>query len=818
MVANALIQKLTTLVEANLANEKYGPEELAFDAGMSHSNLNRKLKSITNQNASHFIREIRLKKAKELLENEELTAAEISYRVGFGSPTYFNKCYREYYGVAPGEMRNHNSHASHNNINHNQKIKAENQKTRKLRVVAGIFALIFIIAGAWFIIHKINVNRAITRILPQVQEIHKEGNFFDAFYQLQKAARYIPKNREFLKLDSAFSSYQSVYTDPPGAEVFFKAYYDTTNNWRYLGITPIDSAKLPGLTVLKYKIVKQGYDTVIAVQPTVWNFYRKLFTAGTTPEGMVSATAAFLDFHGHVAAGTIPYWMELSEILGNDSTVSYFIDKFEVTNAQYKRFITAGGYQNRKYWKHPFVKDKKQLSWEEAMALFIDQTGRPGPSTWKAGDYPRNEEDYPVSGISWFEATAYAEFAGKELPSFSHWIAAKGLETFESYVLSKSNFKYEVPARVGFYKGMNAYGTYDMAGNVREWCFNGNLSSRTTCGGAWNDAFYAYRDVNIINPFDRSDKNGFRCVKYIEKEKIPSYCFDTLNFGNQQPEINYKQYLVKDDVFKTVKNKFLYAKSPLDARIEWRDDTNKNYTLEKITFNTVYDDKRIIAYLCLPKTAVPPYQTVIMFPGIDWFNPGGSSENLIKDQIAGVDYYLKDGRAIIFPVLYGTLERINDIENLAVSLSNGMVNQINDFSRLVDYLETRDDIDADKIAIWGASWGGVLSSLIPAIDKRLKTSILCISSASPVDKEFPEWSAINFLSRIKIPVLMLEGKYDIYFDYNGWIKPTYDFLGTPIKDKKLVLYETDHFIPYKDAVKESLGWLDKYFGPVQKKH
>jgi AraC-like DNA-binding protein len=64
-VYKEFIQKLTNIVEANLANENFGPEELAREAGMSHSNLYRKLKSISNQNASQFIREIRLKKAKK---------------------------------------------------------------------------------------------------------------------------------------------------------------------------------------------------------------------------------------------------------------------------------------------------------------------------------------------------------------------------------------------------------------------------------------------------------------------------------------------------------------------------------------------------------------------------------------------------------------------------------------------------------------------------------------------------------------------------------------------------------------------------------
>lgn len=100
------IRRITELVELNLANENYGIEDLAHEMGMSHSSLHRKLRSATNQNISQFIREVRLKKAKELLLNEDLTASEIAYRVGFGSPTYFNKCFHQYYGCTPGELRN----------------------------------------------------------------------------------------------------------------------------------------------------------------------------------------------------------------------------------------------------------------------------------------------------------------------------------------------------------------------------------------------------------------------------------------------------------------------------------------------------------------------------------------------------------------------------------------------------------------------------------------------------------------------------------------------------------------------------------------
>jgi TolB-like protein/AraC-like DNA-binding protein len=152
------IQKLTSLVEANLANEKFGTEELAAEAGMSHSNLNRKLKSITNQNISQFIREIRLKKAKELLQNENLTAAEISYRVGFGSPTYFNKCFHEYFGFSPGEMRTLESE----NEQEAEPVETLPKKSKPTKYLIGlVVSLIVLLPLIFFVLNKFSVSKKV---------------------------------------------------------------------------------------------------------------------------------------------------------------------------------------------------------------------------------------------------------------------------------------------------------------------------------------------------------------------------------------------------------------------------------------------------------------------------------------------------------------------------------------------------------------------------------------------------------------------------------------------------------------------------------
>ena len=99
------ISKLTAIVLANLENEQFGVDEVSRQMGISYSKINRKIKSINNQSLSQFIREIRLKRAMEMLQRGEATVSEIAFRVGFGSSTYFNKCFHDYYGFPPGEVK-----------------------------------------------------------------------------------------------------------------------------------------------------------------------------------------------------------------------------------------------------------------------------------------------------------------------------------------------------------------------------------------------------------------------------------------------------------------------------------------------------------------------------------------------------------------------------------------------------------------------------------------------------------------------------------------------------------------------------------------
>lgn len=101
---NDFLIKITSLIEENISNDKFGVSELANEVGMSRSNLLRKIKKLTSLSVSQFIRKVRLENAMDLLKEESFTVSEISYKVGFGSTSYFIKCFNDRYGYSPGEV------------------------------------------------------------------------------------------------------------------------------------------------------------------------------------------------------------------------------------------------------------------------------------------------------------------------------------------------------------------------------------------------------------------------------------------------------------------------------------------------------------------------------------------------------------------------------------------------------------------------------------------------------------------------------------------------------------------------------------------
>jgi dienelactone hydrolase len=469
------------------------------------------------------------------------------------------------------------------------------------------------------------------------------------------------------------------------------------------------------------------------------------------------------------------------------------------------------------------------------MKEFVDQTGQPGPATWQAGDYPEGQADYPVSGVSWYEAAAYAEYAGKNLPTGQHWNTARGgytplilfpqLGGFAVFApFSNFNGKGAVP--VGSLPGITSFGAFDMAGNVREWCWNEMPKGRLIRGGAWDDNTYMFEASSQAPPMDRSAKNGFRCALYSHPGKIPGAAFQMESSSGSSPVGRtmdaYKEKPVADSIFQVYREQFSYDKTDLKARVEERRENAQGWILEKITYDAAYGGERVIAYLFLPKDTAPPYQTVIYFPGAASIVQRSSKDiESYYEFPMFLSFLVKNGRAVLYPVYKGTFERGSDAlvalmygDQNSHQLTELIIKQVRDLKRCIDYLETRQDIDSRKLAYYGMSWGAAFGAIIPAVEDRFKASVLLGGALDGCCR--PEVRDLNYVRRVKTPTLMLNGRYDTLCPYETRAKPMFDLLGTPAEHKALKLYETDHIPPRNEYIKETLAWLDRYLGPVSK--
>jgi len=623
---------------------------------------------------------------------------------------------------------------------------------RETRVaVPGVLVILALcLLLAWQAHRQAKIRWARDEALPQIESLiekallEEQGNYggmAEACALAEQAERYIPTDSTLIALWQRCSSRITVMTDPPGARVFTKDYAAIGRPWEFLGVAPLESVRLP-IGYLSWRIEKEGYDPVLAVCPTVEDtLLRMLDPIGTIPAGMVRIAGR--------------------EAVGFDSFPDFFMDKYEVTNSEYKEFVDAGGYQRREFWQHEFVREGDPLTWEEAVAGFKDATGRPGPATWQAGDYLDGQDDYPVTGVSWYEAAAYAEFAGKDIPTTSHWGCATGSGSsfthfFPHLLIQMSNLDGEGPAPVGSHPGVTAYGIYDMAGNVREWCWEGTPLGRCTRGGAWDDLNYMYGNISQQPALNRSPRNGFRCVVYTDVNAIPPVAWEPY----EDPERDfYAATPVSDEVFRAYLNQFRYDEGPLDPVVESRDDSPENWVRERVSFVAAYGNERMQVHLFLPKNSSPPHQAVIFFPGSDVIGTRSSENTPGYDGY--VDFLIKNGRVLVYPIYKGTFER--GVEGLASSWAQEghqhaytqyLIMLLKDFSRTIDYLETRPDIDCTKLAFFGLSWGGMLANVIPAVEKRLCASIAVLGGLADSDA-LPEADVFNYCPRVEVPTLML---------------------------------------------------------------
>ena len=132
---------------------------------------------------------------------------------------------------------------------------------------------------------------------------------------------------------------------------------------------------------------------------------------------------------------------------------------------------------------------------------------------------------------------------------------------------------------------------------------------------------------------------------------------------------------------------------------------------------------------------------------------------------------------------------------------------------LIDYLETRRDIDRARIAYYGFSTGAVMGPIFTALEPRFKASILLgggvVGTPWP-----PEVEPTNFAPRVRVATLMVAGKQDFERPVETLQRPVFDLLGPPPDQKRLALIDGGHIPRLQDIIREILDWLDRHLGPV----
>ena len=685
----------------------------------------------------------------------------------------------------------------------------------------------FVLAGAWFGYQALQ-RRSARNQLPRIEELAKANDNAAAFDIARKIEKYLPGDPSLARVMPVISDTVTVSTTPAGANAYLKAFAPDAQGQLpsrvLIGTTPITGFRVArGEYVLSLE--KEGY---APAERTVSGVM--LHTVGLTmppPPIRVEQTLVPLD-KMPARMVTVPGgdYRLVAWSRPTDTRVTlddYFIDKYEVTNQEYKDFINAGGYVKKDYWKHPFVRDGRTLSWEEAMKVFVDRTGLPGPRNWSSQNIPDGKADYPVTEVTWYEAAAYAAFRGKQLPTVFQWEkAARNGATAATVnympwgvfypgdpLVHHANFdsKGTWPVASGEF-GMSPFGAYNMAGNAQEWTLNDTTEGRIATGGAWGEPTYVFAQYAILPAFYSSSKVGFRCVQMTAGARGDQ---GAMRIALAQEIPVYQSS--SEAEFAKLSEAYQYDQAALDGRVESVEKTPE-WQVERITF-TGADGQRAIAYLYLPNNFARPLQVVHIVPAGD-VDSGYRSLPASMEAVLGP--VVKSGRAAFGVVLKGYIERLNPPgyvlpNRTTVEFQEHIVNRVTDLRRGLDYLETRKDlVDTGRIALYGPSAGAQIGLILGAVETRYHAVVLLGAGITPGER-IATVQPQNFAGHIRVPKLVVQGRYDEDTPVKTQMEPLFKILSEP---KRLILYEGGHVPPPELIINGVGGWLDQILGPVKR--
>lgn len=603
----------------------------------------------------------------------------------------------------------------------------------------------------------------------------------------------------------------SVESSPANAEVLYKLYGQSDDEWKKLGVTPFE-AVLPRATWL-LRFIADGHHPVEMALPNpsmAFNnvgrdyYVIQLPEATTVPDDMVF----------------VPGGKLLVPLLGfakQEELGDFYIGQTEVSNAEFAEFLRDGGYEIAEYWSD-LPDGDDGIDFQEVATRFVDSTRLPGPAGWSKGSFRDGSENQPVTGVSWYEAMAYARYRGATLPTARHWArAALGIDesrwSLAQALIPEAHLQGSGPINIDAGNAISTWGAINLIGNVREWTVSYSGENKLNLGASFRGPVWNYALPAMAHPLRRNPDQGFRLAMYDENIDNPPF-----GQNGALPEIP----LVSAKTYAGIEQLFAYTPRRVDTdSVELVSEiVEQDWIRRKILLPTDNPDDPLPALLFLPKNAPGPLQSILFFPPGDSYT-GGFPSDRIDITRYNIDFIVRSGRALIWPILSGTHERFRasdkrDRDAVMKRWHAINVRRRNETGMLIDYLQSNGEFDAARVGLLAASFGATfVAPSVLATESRIKAAVLISSSLAGVSpKRVPDLVNPNtYWPRVRAPVLTLNGRYDINVPYSPHGNPLVDLVGTAEGDKRSVYYDASHWpLPEHRVRNDTLEWFDRYLG------
>jgi len=682
-----------------------------------------------------------------------------------------------------------------------KKIKIQSSASYKIVNFLLIISL-FCLFGYYAFMNS-SKNDLLEKELPELIEMFENNQVLKVYQKAIVLMEEYPNNKIIAKYYNDVTDSISINTGNIAYDIYFKIHNDSLSDWKYIGKNP-NLDRVP-FTRLDLKFVN-GENTFISRYNHTY-FLRQGEMSFIFPESDKDIPSDHILFPGVKNTLSLPGLDHLDPINMNP----YSISKFEVTNQEYYEFLNSDAYNDPKNWPFPIVIEDKTIDFDDVKLFFTDQYGAQGPSNWNYGNFPNGQKNLPVTGVSWFEAYAYSKYRGLSLPNIYQWENAANLSG-STNLIKRSNFSKEQLIEYDDPTTNNIFGIFNLAGNVREWMSNPNNDSnknRAILGGCFLDETYSYNDYYSQDAFDRSIGNGIRLVYNP---------MGTPEINNESFGVDVRDFLntedVSDEVFKYYLSQYEYEYSDKNITTENIDTLSNGIVIQKYEMPAGYGDgKEILSgYVFYDKNIKDKYKPIIYFPGSNALHTPKDS-NMVEGFPSRVIYLIKEGYALIHPIYKSTYSRQDnqrsDYGDMSDQYKEHVIMWGKDYKKSIDYIFTRKDFDSSKLSYYGVSWGGFMGNILLAIDERVKSAVLLVAGLE-FQKCKKEVDAHYYTRRIKIPTIMLNGKFDQYFPYETSQIPMYKLIDVEEENKKHFIYESGHYVPRNELIKQHLEWLDKY--------